>query len=268
MPHPADLRARVLRGDLTLGTFLNLGSAVVAEICGLAGFDWLLLDLEHGAGAEATVLHELQATSGTGAAPVVRVDRLDRLRIARALDLGATGIMVPRLETPDEAAEVVRYLRYPPHGVRGVALGTRGTGYGRTGHDNVVDLNASILGVVQVESPTSVENADAIAAVDGIDVLFVGPSDLTHAMGIPGQLDHPSYRSAIGNVGEAARRHGKAAGVLLWRIEDTDFYGEAGYTFFGISSDGAFIRQAAIDAVRSFRERSAPLKRVTPRAAG
>ena len=255
MLDPADLRARVLRGELTLGTFLNLGSPVIAEICGLAGFDWLLLDLEHGAGAEATVLHELQATTGTGAVAIVRVDRLDRLRIARALDLGASGIMLPRIEIPDEAAEGVRYLRYPPQGVRGVALVTRGAGYGSTTHESLARVNETILGVVQVESPAAVENAAAIAAIDGVDVLFVGPSDLTHAMGIPGQLDHPDYRSAVGDVAEAARDRGKAAGVLLWTMDDLDAYRDAGYTFFAISSDGAFIRHAAIDAVRSFRER-------------
>ena len=255
MTDPTALRTRVLAGETTLGTFLNLGSPMIAEICGRAGFDWLLIDLEHGAGAEATLIHELHAASTTPATPIVRVDQLDRLRIARALDLGARGIMVPRVDTPEQAAEAIRFLRYPPSGIRGVALMTRGAEYTAVPHEGVAELNASILGIVQVETPLSVANVDALAAIDGVDVLFVGPTDLTHSLGIPGRLDHPEYRAAIATVGRAARAAGKAAGVLLWKPEDADAYRDEGYTFFALASDGSFVAQGAASAVSGFRSR-------------
>lgn len=249
-------RQRVLARETVLGTFLNTGSPVAAEICARAGFDWMLIDLEHGAGSEADLLAHLHAVAGTRAVPIVRVERGERLRIARALDLGAAGIMVPRLETSDEAAEVVGYLRYPPTGLRGVALMTRGADYAGVGHADVASVNEAVLGVMQVESPAAVAEAARIAAVDGVDVLFVGPTDLTHAMGIPGGIDRPEYDAAVRVVGQAARRAGKAAGVLLWRPSDLERYIDAGYTFFAISSDGAILNDGARALVEALREGS------------
>ncbi len=124
------LRERILRGDLLIGTFLNLGSPVSVELAGRAGFDWVLIDLEHGSGTEADLLIQLYAASTAGANALVRVESSSRLRFGRALDLGAPGIMVPRLETVAEVREAVSFLRWPPDGIRGVALSTRGADLG------------------------------------------------------------------------------------------------------------------------------------------
>lgn len=253
----ASLRARIRGDELLLGTFLNTGSPVAAELCGLAGFDWLLIDLEHGAGSEAGLQPLLHAVAATPAHAVVRVERGERLRIGRVLDLGAEGVMVPRVETPEEAAEAASYLRFPPAGIRGVALMTRGAGYGGVGHGAVAALNEGVVGIFQVESPRSVERSSEIASVDGVDVLFVGPSDLTHAMGRPGRTDEGAYDAAVRTVGRAARDAGKHAGVLLWRAEDLDRYADAGYSVFGLSSDGAMLAQGARALVEAFRSRVA-----------
>jgi 2-keto-3-deoxy-L-rhamnonate aldolase RhmA len=244
-------RRRVLDGETVLGAFLNLGSPLAAELCGRAGLDWLIVDLEHGTATESELLALLTAIGGTPAAALVRPASGERLRIGRALDLGAHGIMVPRLERPDEAREVVSYLRFPPDGVRGLALLTRGAGFGEVSHGDVRTLNDALLGIVQVESPLAVEHAAEIAAIDGVDVLFVGPTDLSHSLGVPGRFDDPSYLGALETVVRATRSAGKAAGILLRTPADLPRHLELGFTFVGVGSDGAFVMDSARAAVRS-----------------
>ncbi len=256
MSDPSTLRQRIRSGETLLGTFLNLGSPMATEICARAGLDWVLIDLEHGAGSEAELLSQLTAVAAAGTTAIVRVERSERMRIARALDLGAEGIMAPRVDTADEAAELVRHLRYPPGGIRGVALMTRGAEYGTVAHGEVAAVNDRLVTIAQVESPTAVANAAELAAVDGVDVLFVGPTDLTHAMGIPGEIDHPDYRRAVAEVGQAAAAAGKAAGVLLWRVEDMDAYLDAGYRFLAVGSDGAFVAGGVRSMAAAFRSRT------------
>lgn len=241
MPVGRPLRQRVLAGETLTGTFLNMGSPAVAEVCGRAGLDWLLVDLEHGAGGDGDLLAMLQAIAGTGTPAIVRVEQGTRLRVGRALDLGAEGIMVPRIDTLQEAREICSWLRYPPAGIRGVALFTRGLDWGSGGHGAPAKRNDEILGIVQIESVAAVEMAEELAALDEVDVLFVGPADLSHALGIPGDIDHPDYQAAIESVGRAARAQGKAAGVLLWKPQDVDRYAASGYTFFSVSSEGALL---------------------------
>ena len=142
----ASFRQRVRAGEVLLGTFLQLGSPVATEITAQAGFDWLLVDLEHGAGSEATLLGDLQALNASSIGALVRVEVGERLRIGRALDAGANGVMVPRIVSAEQAAEVARFLRYPPQGVRGVALGTRSAGFGRVAVGDVSSLNDNLVG--------------------------------------------------------------------------------------------------------------------------
>jgi 2-dehydro-3-deoxyglucarate aldolase/4-hydroxy-2-oxoheptanedioate aldolase len=246
-------RQRVLRGDLLLGAFLNLGSPAAAELCARAGFDWLIVDLEHGVGNEADLVPVLTAIETTRTAALVRPASGERLRIGRALDLGAAGIMVPRLETVAEVREAVSYLRYPPDGVRGVALLTRGARFGTVAHAQVRSLNEEVLGIFQVESPLAVANAGEIAAIDGVDVLFVGPSDLSHSLGIPGQLDHPDYLAALDTVVAASHGAGKSAGILLRQARDLERHVELGFRFVGIGSDGGFVVDAAAAALAAPR---------------
>ncbi|HKG57539.1 MAG TPA: aldolase/citrate lyase family protein [Candidatus Limnocylindrales bacterium] len=253
-PPPSSFRARVLSRETLIGTFVSGGSPAFAEICAAAGFDWVVIDLEHGYGTEGDLAAQLDAVAGRSFA-VVRPQSGERLRIGRALDLGAPGIMVPRLDTPEEVTEAVTYLRYPPDGVRGVALMTRGGGLGTVSHDGVAGLNRSIVGVVQIESPVAVRNAAAIAAIDGVDVLFVGPSDLSHSMGIPGRLDEPAFDEALQAVVRGAESAGKAAGILLRTGADLDRYVELGYRFIGIGSDLNFAGDGARAVVADARSR-------------
>jgi 2-keto-3-deoxy-L-rhamnonate aldolase RhmA len=236
-----DIRARALAGETLLGAFLDLNSPLSAEICGRAGYDWLIIDLEHGAATEADLLPLLLAVGVTPAAALVRPQSGERLRIGRALDLGAAGVMVPRLDTAGQVREAVGYLRYPPAGVRGVALRTRGAGMGTRGHGQVGEVNELTLGIIQIESASAVAEVDAIAAIDGVDVLFVGPTDLSHSLGVPGRFDDPTYLAALDTVLAACSKHGKSPGILLYDPAVIARHVALGFRFIGLGSDGSFV---------------------------
>jgi 2-dehydro-3-deoxyglucarate aldolase/4-hydroxy-2-oxoheptanedioate aldolase len=238
-------RARVLADETLFGLFLDLGSPLSAEICARAGYDWLVIDLEHGAGTEGDLVGLLQSVEVGGSTPIVRPQSGERLRIGRALDLGAAGIVIPRLDSADEAREAVRFLRYPPAGVRGVALRTRGAGLGSLAHDQVGRVDERIVGIVQIESVGALRDADAIAAIDGVDVLFVGPADLTHSLGIPGQFGAADYQAALRSVAAACKAHGKAAGILVYDSAMVPGLLELGFRFIGIAADGSLVAEGA-----------------------
>ena len=248
----ADFRSRIRAGETLVGTFADLASPMAVEIVGRAGFDWAVLDLEHGESTEADLLAMLYAAATTPMTPIVRVPSAERLRVGRALDLGAPGIMLPQLGSFDAVREAVSYLHYPPSGQRGVALRTRGADLGTIGHADVARVvNERIVGVVQVESRGAVAAADEIAALDAVDVLFVGPADLTHALGVPGRFDDPSYLEAIGSVAAACERHGKAAGILIYDAAGLPRHLELGFRFIGLGSQGSYVSAGAQAMLRA-----------------
>jgi len=256
------IRERTLAGEVVVGAFVMLGSPGGAELLARAGLDWLIVDCEHGTGTEADVLAQLYAIESAGelggrlTAALVRPEEGTRLRVGRALDMGAEGLMIPRLETVEEVRRVISWFRYPPDGVRGLALGTRGAEQGEVGHGDVRRLNARLLGIIQVESGAAVAAAGETAGIDGVDVLFVGPTDLSHALGVPGRFDDPLFTAALETVVAACRAHGKAPGILLRRLDDLDRYLELGFTFVGLGSDGAFVADGARAAVAAARQRT------------
>jgi 4-hydroxy-2-oxoheptanedioate aldolase len=245
VPPRPELRRRVLAGEPTVGLFINLGSSVSAEIVARAGYDWALVDLEHGMTTETDLLAQLMAIQATSTAAIVRVVSSERMRVGRVLDLGADGLMIPRLETADDMRETVSWMRYPPGGIRGVAAGTRGAGYGTVVHAQIRMLNERVLGVFQVESRAAVAAVDELAAIDGVDVLFVGPADLSHEMGIPGEFTNPQFTAALGRVAAVAKAHGKAAGMLVKDASEVPAYLARGYGFIGIGSDSGLLMSGA-----------------------
>ena len=241
-----DLRTRIREGETLIGVFSDLASPLAVELCGRAGYDWAVLDLEHGAANESDLLPLLYAAASTPMAAVVRSQSAERLRVGRALDLGAEGIMLPQLKSIEEVREAVSYLRYPPVGQRGVALRTRGGGLGSLGHADVARVvHERIAGVVQIESEGLVTAADAIAALDEVDVLFVGPGDLTHSMGIPGRFGDGRYLDALRTVVAATEAHGKAAGILIYDAAALPPLLDMGFRFIGLGSEGSFVSAGA-----------------------
>jgi 4-hydroxy-2-oxoheptanedioate aldolase len=248
------LKHRVLAGETLLGVFVNLGSPLTAEIVASAGFDWALIDLEHGAGDEKDVLSQIQALESTPAVPLVRIESGNRPRFHRVLDFGASGIMVPRIESPEQAEEVVACLHYPPAGIRGVAQINRSCGFGASFNEYVRTAEEQLLCIVQIESMIAVNNAARIASVKGVDVLFVGPLDLSYSMGILGQFESPQFIEALSIVANATREAGKTAGILLKSPQDAARLRGIGYTFLGCGSDGGLLHGAARLHIKALRE--------------
>jgi 4-hydroxy-2-oxoheptanedioate aldolase len=228
----ASITERLRGGDATVGTFLNLGSPLAAEICARAGFDWVLLDLEHGAGTESELIPSLQAVGGR--CPfLVRVEQNERPRFQRVLDAGADGVMVPRIDSVQQAQHALLHLRYPPEGDRGVAYQNRAADFGaETGEREV-------LCVIQVETRGAVEQADELAQLDGVDVLFVGPADLGAAIGTDAVAD------ATETILHACEEAGKVAGLFTRERADAERALERGFRFVALASDSYFLAEAA-----------------------
>lgn len=232
---------RVAGGERLFGTWCNLGSSITVEMAGRAGFDWVLVDHEHGVGDQESLVAQVQAADAAATATIVRIAWNDPVRFKRALDLGISGVMVPYVQSADEAREAVRSMRYPPEGVRGVASLTRSTGFGADFDAYFERANRELLTVVQIETPRGVEQADAIAAVDGVDVLFIGPLDLSTAMGIQARYSERAFLEAVDKVTAAARAHGKASGTLVLAGEMLEPMIERGMTFVAMGSDGGLV---------------------------
>ena len=235
------IRERALNRELVAGTFINLGSSLTVEMAGQSGFGWVLIDIEHGSGDYESLVHQLQAVTSTPAAPIVRIAWNDPPRFKRVLDLGASGIMVPYVSSVAEAQQAVAAMRYPPRGIRGVAKLNRGSAFGQEFDDYFTRAHELLLTVVQIETEEAVNCIDDIAAVDGVDVLFIGPLDLSVNLGIPQQFSHSKFLEARAKVAEAARKAGKAAGILLLSPDQLEDTVQAGFTFVALGSDGGLV---------------------------
>jgi 4-hydroxy-2-oxoheptanedioate aldolase len=241
-----DFRSRIRSGETLIGVFSDLASPLAVELTGRAGFDWTMLDLEHGAATEAELLGLLYGAAATPMVPLVRVPSAERLRVGRALDLGAAGIMLPQLQSAAEVRDAVRYLRYPPIGSRGVALRTRGADMGALGHADVARVvNDRVVGIVQIEAASMLADVDEVAAMEEVDVLFVGPADLTHSLRVPGRFDEPVYQEALRTVVQACRKHGKSAGILVYDAAAFAPHHDLGFRFIGLGSEGSFVSSGA-----------------------
>lgn len=223
---------------LQLGTWLQTGSSIVAELADASGFDWLLLDLEHGCGTDTTVLPQLQTIRR--ATPIVRVGAPHPDLIARALDWGAAGIMVPMVSTVEKAEACLRAMHYPPRGDRGLARMVRGFDYGLRPAE--AEMPRPVF-FAQIETIEAVENARAIAAIDGVDVLFIGPMDLQLQLQSYPQRATRDYDACLREVSEAAKAAGKACGILLRQTDDVAVYHELGFTYLAIETDITVLRE-------------------------
>lgn len=250
-----NLKQTIQSGQTVFGCWVNMGSLVSTEIVGRAGFDWLLIDLEHGAGDDTIMYQQLQVLESTGVTPIVRTNELSREKVQRILDAGAGGIMFPQLQRAEEADQAVQLMYYPPRGIRGMAKSVRAHAFGRNSSGYISNLEKNLISVVQIETVQAVTNIDAIAATPGVDVLFVGPSDLSLAYGVFGQMDHPVYQEALRAVVAATKKHNKTAGVLLQDADEYDMYYKLGYRFLACGADGYFVSKGADDLIKRLREK-------------
>jgi 2-keto-3-deoxy-L-rhamnonate aldolase RhmA len=238
-----DFRQRLRGGETLRGVLLNLPSAAVAEILAAAGFDWLFIDGEHGAIDTRELVEILQAVE-RDIACIVRIPELGRGAIKRALDMGAAGVLVPQVETAEQAAEAVRLARYAPAGERGMGL-ARAHRYGFAFREYVAQANDAISVIVQAEHFRAVENIDGIAAVPGLDAVFLGPYDLSASLGHPGEIDHPRVVEAIDHVTRRCQAAGMPLGYFGVDANAVRPFMARGYTLICAGVDGVLLGQSA-----------------------
>lgn len=235
-------KKRLARGDVQIGTIVTLPLPEIGEIYTRAGFDWLFVDLEHSALSVRDAQTILQAASPTPC--IVRVPAVDETWIKKALDIGASGLVVPMIRSAGDAARVVQLSKYPPDGIRGVGL-ARAHGYGATFQDYVSTANNGIAVIIQIEHIDAVNHIEEIAAVKGIDGWFVGPFDLSASMGKPGSTTAPDVLDAIGRVKEAAKRAKVPRGIYCSTVEAAATYIREGYAFLVVGIDTVLIAETA-----------------------
>ena len=249
-----NIKKRIYDGETLIGCWLNLGSTLTSEIVGSAGFDWVLIDIEHGAGSEGQVLGQLQAVEHTSAAAIVRVESYQRQRFHRVLDLGAEGIMCPRIYTLNDAEQAVKGVRYQPEGARGAARMIRAAQFGAGFEDYYANHKKNLVCIVQIETAEILDSLESVAAIDGVDVLFVGPMDLSIALGVYGKPDHPKFVEAIKATADAAAKEGKAAGILLKNPTEFKRYYDFGFRFIACGSDGVFVQEGASRTAETLKQ--------------
>ena len=252
-PFPNRLRADLKAHKTLIGCWLSLGSPITTEVLGLAGFDWLLLDAEHAPNDVLSLIPQLMALKDSRSAAVVRPPWNDAVVIKRLLDAGFHNFLIPFVETAEQARAAVAATRYPPQGVRGVSVSQRSNRYGSvTGYFE--SINDHIAVIVQIESRTGVDGAAEIAAVDGVDALFVGPSDLAAGFGHLGNPNHPEVQDAIARIQQAAKAAGKPTGILAPAETDSRRYLAQGLSFVAVGSDMGLLRMASQGLADRFRQ--------------
>ena len=250
------LRQRVMAGEQVLGAMVfEFFTPGIAEILRRAGCDYVLYDMEHAGLGFESFKAQVAYCRGTGIAPMVRVPRSDYHFLARALDVGAEGVMIPMVESAEQARAIAEATRYPPMGRRGAAFGFAHDHYAPgTPAEKIAHANARNLVIAQIETERGLAHVDEIAAVDGIDVLWVGHFDLTNFLGIPGQFEHPVYIDALQRVVAAGRRHGKGLGFLAANGTWATAYKAHGFNMLAAGTDMALLMAGVKGVLDSVQE--------------
>ena len=249
-----EFKHAIAAGKLQIGLWNSLCSNIVTEVVCYSGFDWLLLDTEHSPNELPAVMAQLQSVQRGTATPIVRPAWNDTVLIKRILDVGAQSILVPFVQNAEEAKRAVAATRYPPDGVRGITTSGRAARYGRV-KDYVKKANSEICVLVQVETREAMDQLEAIAGVDGIDGVFVGPADLSASLGQIGNPQHPEVQKAIEDVAKRLKKIGKPAGILTPVEEEARRYIEWGYTFVAVGSDLGLVAKGADALAATFKNK-------------
>ena len=246
-------KSKLAEGQPLVGLWLALASNFTAEICARAGFDWLLIDLEHGPNTMQTALSQIQAIAPFAVEPILRVPAPDAVAIKQYMDLGYTTLLVPLVDDADQARAMAKAARFPPHGTRGIASGTaRAAGFGQQA-DYLHTANADVTLIVQIETVGAVANIAEILAVDGVDAIFVGPNDLAAALGHIGNSGHAEVQQAIATVKAAADKAGKPVGIFGQSEEDAHRRMAEGFAFVSAGADIGLLVTGARDLRQRMR---------------
>jgi len=242
----------IAAGQLQIGLWSSLCSNIAVEVIASSGFDWLLLDTEHSPNEIPDLLAQLQAAGRGTATPIVRPAWNDTVLLKRVLDLGVQSVLVPYVQNPEEAKRAVQAVRYPPAGVRGVSVASRASNYGRI-PNYLKNANTEICLLVQVETRSSLDQLEAIAKVEGVDGVFIGPSDLAASLGHIGNPQHAEVQAALEDAVRRLKAVGKPAGILTPNEEEARRYIGWGYTFVAVGADLGLLARGADTLAKKFK---------------
>jgi len=242
----------IAKGELQIGLWCGLCSPITTEIVSHSGFDWLLLDTEHSPNEVPDVLVQLQAMQAGTASAIVRPAWNDIVLIKRFLDVGAQSLLIPFVQTPEEARRAVEATRYPPGGMRGITGSGRASRYGRV-KDYLKNASREICLLVQVETKNALDQIEAIASVDGIDGVFIGPNDLSASFGHIGNWGHPEVQAALEDAVRRLKKIGKPAGILTPNEEEAKRFIAWGYTFVAVGADLGLLARGADALSKRFK---------------
>lgn len=256
MDKKRNLRQRILNGERVIGTFFKINSPDVVEIIGAAGFDFIIIDTEHGNFSDSETANIIRAADGAGLSSIVRVRAPSEEDILHALDSGADGVQIPGLADMESAEKIAASTKYHPEGTRGLSLTVRSARYGAWKGDKsyVEEANEKTLVAVHVENIHMAEQIDALCALPQIDVIFVGPADLSQSMGIPGKLNDPRLKEVVRHVFERARAAGKVVGIFCGNPEAVQMYQEMGATYILYSSDTTLLYRSLAQTIEIIKE--------------
>lgn len=242
----------IAAGKLQIGLWSSLASNIAAEIVSDSGFDWILFDTEHSPNEIPGLLSQLQASARGTAAAIVRPAWNDAVLIKRVLDIGAQSVLIPYVQNADEARRAVAAVRYPPAGIRGVAAAARASRYGRV-KNYLKTAEREICLLVQVETRSALDALESIAAVDGVDGVFIGPSDLSASFGHIGNPQHPEVQAALEDAVRRLKAAGKPAGILTLSEDEARRYIGWGYVFVAVGSDTGLLGRGADALAAKFK---------------
>jgi 4-hydroxy-2-oxoheptanedioate aldolase len=245
-------KAALAQGKLQIGIWSSLCSNIAADVLSDCGFDWILLDTEHSPNEIPDLVGQLQAVRGGTATPIIRPTWNDAVLAKRALDIGAQTLLFPYVQNPEEARRAVASTRYPPHGIRGVSVAARASRYGRT-PGYLGKANTEICVLVQVETREAMNELEAIARVDGVDGVFIGPSDLAASLGHLGNPAHADVQAAIKEAVTRLKAFGKPAGILTGNEDEARRYIEWGYLFVAVGADVGLLAKNADALAKKFK---------------
>ncbi|MDR2683620.1 MAG: aldolase [Dysgonamonadaceae bacterium] len=247
------LKEKLQRGEPVYGPFMKTGDAAFVECAGHAGFDFVILDMEHGPVDFFHLQNLIRGAEAAGILPVVRTSDSSETAIGKALDLGAKGVQVPQIQSAGEAKEVIRAARFFPKGERGVCRFVRAAHYSATPRNEYFEEANEALVILQVEGKQVLHHLDEILNVEGLDILFIGPYDLSQSLGVPGQVSHPTVVATIRNIAEQAKKAGVVTGVFCDTLEAAALWRNAGIQYLSYSVDVGVFTEACTRIVHQLK---------------
>lgn len=239
-----DFKEKLNNGDCVYGPFMKTGDPMFVEAAGLAGFDYVILDTEHGPVEIESQQNNVRAAEARNLVPIIRLKDKAENTIGRALDIGAYGIQVPQISTAEEARDVVKYAKFYPYGMRGVCRFVRAADYSAMDRYEYFESSKDVLIILQLEGIDAIKNLEDILEVEGIDILFIGPYDLSQSLGVPGQVNNPKVVEAMQSIVEKAKTKNKVIGCFVDTLEDVKMWRDLGLQYLSYSVDVGIFYEA------------------------